>query len=52
ASYSGHVEIVRLLLEKGADPNALGGSYGSAIQAASDTGHLEIVKLLIETGAD
>ncbi|KAH3098783.1 hypothetical protein KXW41_005747, partial [Aspergillus fumigatus] len=45
-------EIVKLLLDKGADVNVQGGEYGNALQAASLEGHLEIVKLLLGTGAD
>ncbi|KAJ7900863.1 ankyrin repeat-containing domain protein [Mycena leptocephala] len=35
AIYAGEIEVVRLLLEKGADPNFRGGEYGTALQAAS-----------------
>ncbi|EED18088.1 ankyrin repeat domain protein, putative [Talaromyces stipitatus ATCC 10500] len=52
ASERGHPEIVKLLLEKGADFNAQGGQYGNALQAAAQGGHLEIVQLLLEKGAD
>jgi ankyrin repeat protein len=38
ASYSGKDAIVRLLVEKGADDNAQGGKYDSALQAASSQG--------------
>ena len=51
ASYHGNQEIVKLLIEKGADINAQGGEYGNALQAASLNGNQEIVKLLIEKGA-
>ncbi|KAF8483148.1 ankyrin repeat-containing domain protein, partial [Gautieria morchelliformis] len=52
ASSEGHTRLVRLLLEHGADPNAVGGQYTSALRAASLGGHLEIVRLLLERGAD
>ena len=45
-------EIVAMLLEKGADINAQGGLYGSALQAASAEGKEEIVAMLLEKGAD
>jgi len=44
--------VIKLLLDHGADPNALGGKYGTALQAAAVHGHLENVKLLLECGAD
>jgi ankyrin repeat protein len=48
----GHEEIVKLLLEEGADVNAQRGPYGNALYAASSKGHEKIVKLLLENGAD
>ncbi|KAK4118022.1 ankyrin, partial [Parathielavia appendiculata] len=52
ASFGGHKEIVRMLLEKGADVNAQAGFYGHALQAASFEGHKEIVRMLLDKGAD
>ena len=48
----GHEEIVKLLLEKGADVNNQDGHYGNALQLAIKCDHEEIVKLLLEKGAD
>jgi ankyrin repeat protein len=45
--FGGHEEVVRLLLDKGAEVNAQGGRYGNALQAASDRGHEEVVKMLV-----
>ncbi|KAF2178433.1 ankyrin, partial [Zopfia rhizophila CBS 207.26] len=42
----------KLLLDKGADVNAQGGSYGNALHAASERDHEQIVKLLLDKGAD
>ncbi len=52
ASEGGYQEIIKLLLDGGADVNAQGGMYGNALQAASGKGHQEIVKLLLDNGAD
>ena len=49
ASAYGHTEVVKLLLEAGADVT-FEDNY--AIEWASVNGHTEIVKLLIEAGAD
>ncbi|KAH8686634.1 hypothetical protein GQ44DRAFT_780905 [Phaeosphaeriaceae sp. PMI808] len=35
----GHDQIVKLLLDKGADVNAQGGKYSNALQAAIEGGH-------------
>ncbi|KAF8507543.1 ankyrin repeat-containing domain protein, partial [Gautieria morchelliformis] len=51
AAFSGHMEIFQLLLEQGADVNAMGGEYGTALLAAALSGHTEIVQLLLEHGA-
>src|SRR6266516_2691020 len=52
ASLVGLIESTRLLLENGADVNAQGGTYGNALQAASENGQDQIVKRLLENGAD
>ncbi|KAF7348832.1 HET-domain-containing protein [Mycena venus] len=52
ASWRGYTKIARLLLTYGADVNAHGGKYGSALAAASWNGHTETVLLLLESGAD
>jgi ankyrin repeat protein len=41
-----------MLLDRGADVNAEGGQYGSALQAASYKGHDKIVQMLLDRGAD
>ncbi|MBM9577110.1 ankyrin repeat domain-containing protein [Leptospira sp. 201903070] len=56
ASYFGHLEIVRFLIEAGADLNLTSKSkmsYGNtALHSAIATGRKEIVELLLEKGAD
>ena len=54
ASPIGHFEIVKYLIEHGADPNAKESDDNSgrtALILASENGHFEIVKCLIEHGA-
>ncbi|KAJ5552018.1 hypothetical protein N7535_000035 [Penicillium sp. DV-2018c] len=46
-----HEEVVKLLLDNGADINVAAG-VGTALQAASKNGHQKLVKLLLENGAD
>jgi ankyrin repeat protein len=54
AATGGHIEIVKLLLEHGADPNLPEegiAPQGHALHSAVVNGHTEIVKLLLEHGA-
>ena len=44
------VEVVKLLLEHGADPNAQNKSGETPLHDAACLGHVEIVKLLLELG--
>ena len=44
-------EVVQLLLSKGADVNAQGGTYGNALQDAALCSTLEVVQLLLDSGA-
>ncbi len=52
-AHNGHIEIVRLLLEHGADPNAheINCYGGSPLHWASER-HADIVRLLLANGAD
>jgi len=55
AASFGHVEIVRLLLDAGEDPNRynpIGGhSHTTPLHQAAGIGHEEVVRLLVERGA-
>jgi len=46
------VRVMKLLREGGADVNAQGGRYGSALQMAAKSGNLDGVKWLLANGAD
>ncbi|MHA1301624.1 MAG: ankyrin repeat domain-containing protein, partial [Candidatus Helarchaeota archaeon] len=50
---AGHVEIVKLLLEKGAKIDIKSITHGlTALMVAADQGHTEVVKILLEKGAN
>jgi len=54
AAGGGHMEIVKLLLERGADPNLPEegiAPHGRALYSAVYNGHYEIASLLLERGA-
>jgi len=52
ASIYGHLHVVKILLERGADINILGGSGETSSYLASATGKVATVNFLIEHGAD
>lgn len=54
AAFFGHLEMVRLLLEAGANPNvrSRNGISAAPLHSALANGHKQIAKLLIESGAD
>ncbi|RYP05136.1 hypothetical protein DL764_004021 [Monosporascus ibericus] len=51
ASMNGNVEMVKLLLEKGADVTTRTNGR-TPLNSASKNGHVEVVKLLLEKGVD
>ena len=52
ASKEGHLEVVRLLLESGADKDLARNEDWTALFVASESGHLEVVRLLLQCGVD
>ena len=53
AAHRGYVEIVKLLIDAGADVNAKEGNYSrsTTLHWAAKKGNLQVVKLLVENGA-
>jgi ankyrin repeat protein len=52
AAECGHREIARLLLARGAEPNAVDAEGRTALAAAAEYGDPELVRLLLDAGAD
>jgi hypothetical protein len=52
AAGSGHLALCRLLLDRQADIDCVGGRYGHALEAAAYNGHEAVVELLLAAGAD
>ena len=51
ASFEGHTEIAKILIENGADVNAKNNIGETALMWASEREYAEIVKLLKNAGA-
>lgn len=52
ASYGNRDELVRILLDEGADVNAQGGHFGTALLAAIHYQHHHVIQRLLLYGAD
>jgi len=52
ASRRGHVEVIRVLLDNGADADAQTKYESTPLHMASTGGHMEAVRLLLERGAN
>jgi ankyrin repeat protein len=48
----GNEEMVRLLVESGADVNIREGKYGTALRGASFRGHANVIRFLLDNGAE
>ena len=53
SAHQGHLEVVRFLVESGADKHQGRTDNGSTpLSIAADQGHLEVVRFLVESGAN
>ena len=52
ASYNGHVEVIKALLEHNANVNMPNNAGSSALMNAIVFGHIDCVRMLVENGAD
>ena len=52
AARNGHLAIVQLLLEAGADKDATKEDGATALHLAAEEGNLDVVRSLLEAGAD
>ncbi|KAM0251267.1 hypothetical protein ACHAQJ_008258 [Trichoderma viride] len=52
ACSAGNMNLVRLLLDRGAKLDLESDRYGTALQTACQWGHAEIIRLLLDHGAD
>lgn len=51
AAQGGHLNIVEILLESGADPGAQ-STWGTPLHIATRSGHVDVAKVLLQFGAD
>ncbi len=52
AAFGGNVDVVKLFLERGADPNIKNKDGWTTLHEAAFSGHVNVVKLLLVYGAD
>lgn len=52
AAFHGYVDVLKLLIERGADLDATSTMLGTALHAASQKGYAEAIEIMIRAGAD
>lgn len=52
AAQEGHVDLVKFVLEKGADVNATTGTGDTPLSFACENGHTDVADILLEVGAE
>ena len=52
AAANGHADVVKLLIQSGADVNLQGEAWYGPLHRACENGHVEVAKILLENGAD
>ena len=52
AAFEGHLDIVDILIARGANPDLLAPNQASALMYAARNGHIEVVQRLLLAGAD
>ena len=52
SAYKGYADVVKVLIENGADVNAVQKDKWSALHFVARNGYVDVVKVLIENGAD
>ncbi|KAI4303786.1 hypothetical protein MLD38_039379 [Melastoma candidum] len=52
ASFKGHMDVVRILIEKGIGIDTKDMDGYSALRCTTDSGHTDVVALLVKKGAD
>ena len=52
AARKGHVKIIKMLLDAGADPNAMDGNGNTALHRAAKSGSFQVFETLLKNGAE
>ena len=52
ACHNGHVDAVRLLLDKGAEVDRVNKKGSTPLYIACQSGHVDVARLLLEKGAE